>query len=248
MSRVFLLGGMDLEMHTIRGILQERGCIYFDHGLSWENAYLSAYADRISTYQGDEIIGIELRADIEPPKNYTLIDHHNDRRHEKSSIEQVADLLGIELTRYQMLVAANDREYIGGLIKMEASPAEIESVRRLDRRCQGVTDEEEEQARRDIACKWQCGDLTVVETEVQHFSPIVDHLYPIAKLLVISQDELTYYGLDSGELAQHFSAYVDEHKAYYGGQGTSGYFGLAKGCFTAGELQAIKDELIKLMQ
>ncbi len=248
MSQVFLLGGMDLEMQTIRDILQEHGCTFYDNGLSWENAYLSAYADKIRIHQDDEIIGVELRTDIETPNNYVLIDHHNDRCHEKSSIEQVAERLDIELTKYQMMVAANDREYIEGLVKMGASSTEIESIRRFDRKCQGVTEEEEEQALRDIARQCQYGELTVIETQIQHFSPIVDSLYPIKKLIILSNLELTYYGTNSVKIAKRFSAYVDEHKAYFGGQGNSCYFGLAKGCFTGEEIQNIKDEIIKLMQ
>ena len=151
MEPIFLLGGHDLEMETIRKLLE---CIgfsdldsshagnghYADRNLRWDNSFLSKYSDILETYgnrNGFHIYGIELRPDppagksngqrIALPANYTLIDHHDDDSDKESSLEQIFKILrahyakDIEWRREFELVAANDSKYIPG---MKAIPDE----------------------------------------------------------------------------------------------------------------------------
>src|SRR3989339_778061 len=113
-DKLFLLGGQDLEMLEIKKLLERENIAYKDKNLKW-GAKLSDYQNELS-FSGT-IYGIELEADIELPKNciYIEIDHHGKNDHEKSSLEQVAKILGIELTREQKLIAANDSRYISGM-------------------------------------------------------------------------------------------------------------------------------------
>ncbi len=53
---------------------------------------------------------------------------------------QIPELLNIELSRWQQLIAANDCGYIPAMLKMDASNNEIEAIRKADRKAQGVTD------------------------------------------------------------------------------------------------------------
>jgi hypothetical protein len=87
----FLLGGHDLEMLTIRQLLESYGCSYEDRNLQW-GAKLSTYADILNN--ADHFVGIELIEDVTLPANYTAIDHHNEKSHLPSSLEQLATLLG----------------------------------------------------------------------------------------------------------------------------------------------------------
>ena len=50
---LFLLGGHDLEMLTIRDVLDTYGCVYVDHQLQWDNAKLSSYWSEIKRYKRD---------------------------------------------------------------------------------------------------------------------------------------------------------------------------------------------------
>ena len=146
---IFLLGGADLEMHTIRQLLDKNGYRYYDKHLRWENACLSAYRKEITDYTGDDTplwVGIELQEDMNLPSNYISIDHHNRNAHKPSSLEQVAELLEIPLSRQEQLIAANDRAYIPGMKALQASDAEIAGIRQADRAFQGVTEEEEKLA------------------------------------------------------------------------------------------------------
>ena len=79
-----------------------------------------------------------MTRDTDPPTPYTDIDHHNERDHEPASIVQVAELLGVALTRREQLVAANDRGYIPALRAAGATDAEVADIRRADRAAQGV--------------------------------------------------------------------------------------------------------------
>ncbi|RMG68642.1 MAG: hypothetical protein D6722_11585, partial [Bacteroidetes bacterium] len=175
----FLLGGMDLEMRTIKALLlrygHQPGETLFDRGLEWHNAHLSAYQDLL--HRPGPIYGIELQEDLPPPPAYHRIDHHNALAHLPSSLEQLATLLGHALSREEQLIAANDRGYIPAMQALGASPGEIAHIRRLDRQAQGVTEAEETQARADIARRRQAGPLTLVATDLRRFSPITDALF-----------------------------------------------------------------------
>jgi len=74
-KRIFLLGGIDLEMIAIKKILEKYNLYYKNKELSWENAKLSQYEQYLN--DNDSFFGIELDEDITPPKYYTKIDHHN---------------------------------------------------------------------------------------------------------------------------------------------------------------------------
>jgi len=88
-SILFLLGGYDLEMATIREVLLEEGLEegkhFFDKKLSW-GAKLSSYRDILEKYPEKTLYGIELTEDIELPKNYRRIDHHNDYAERDASL------------------------------------------------------------------------------------------------------------------------------------------------------------------
>ena len=106
--KLFLLGGYDLEMMTIKQMLEEQGdCIVADRHLKWDNAILSAYQQDMVDHANYDIYGIELREDIPAPSGYHRIDHHNDWNEKTSSLEQVAKLLEVNLNRHQQLVAAD---------------------------------------------------------------------------------------------------------------------------------------------
>ncbi len=122
----FLLGGHDLEMAEIRNILETQGIPYHDRDLGWNNAKLSAYADVLN--DEEEFVGIELESDIAPPTRYKLIDHHNENSEKASSIEQVAEMLGIELSREQQLIAANDKGFIAAMKDIGATTEEIKKT------------------------------------------------------------------------------------------------------------------------
>src|SRR3990172_4365338 len=97
---LFLLGGHDLEMLSIREIFEEHQIPFADRQLKW-GAKLSAYRNLLNGRISETtfIYGIELTEDLQPPANYRSIDHHNERSNEPSSIEQVAKLIGITLDR-----------------------------------------------------------------------------------------------------------------------------------------------------
>jgi len=98
---LFLLGGKDLEMLEIEKILRkfnnEDLQIKIENmGLNWSGASWNAYKEVIKKYDDDyTIVGIELFDREAKPANAVDINHHNQRRCEPSSIEQVARLLDV---------------------------------------------------------------------------------------------------------------------------------------------------------
>jgi len=228
MKRVFLLGGMDLEMMTIRDILDREGCHYLDKHLPW-GAKLSAYKEEMRNGAEDNtlFVGIELTEDMEPPIHYMAIDHHNARSGEPSSLEQVMTLLHLEMGRHERLVAANDKGYISGMLTMGATRDEVRTIRLRDRRCQGVTEEDEMEAERLVRTLDRNEKPLVVRTRLSHFSPITDRLFPLTEYAICNSGEMVYYGSAAmNPLMDEFSKELDNQKAYYGGTATNRFFGV----------------------
>lgn len=247
MQRIFLLGGHDLEMATIRQLLDDNGENYIDHNLSWSNADVNAYYDDMLARQHSTLFyGIELRGNAPGGVGYVLIDHHNENSGKVSSIEQVAEVLGLKLSRYQQLVAANDAGYIGAMLAIGATRQEVEDIRLRDRQMQGVTAAEEEVAEKELADVQVCNGIKVVKTSLCHFSPLVDRLYPYGQLLVYSNSELTYYGSDSRTLVENYGRLVEEGIAYYGGTNCS-FFGIGAGHCSPHQIGQYVDQIIGLV-
>lgn len=241
MTFIFLLGGQDLEMQEISHLLAQQNITSFDRSLGWNNALLSAYSDILKDYSSPSfhIYGIELRTDITPPSNYTLIDHHNDLNSNPSSIEQVAKLLNINLTFCQQLIAANDKSYIEGMKALGATDAQIAEIRRADRKAQGVTELEEQQAKYALENSMRKeGNLIIVKSLTSSFSPICDNLYPCEHLLIYTEKEWVYYGKARNDLIAYFKDEITNKHIYYGGS-TTGYIGLAKGVYSFDEIKTM---------
>ena len=227
---IFLLGGRDLEMQTIKSLLISHGDKFFDRGLSWDNACLSAYNSQISKYGENPeyiIYGIELKEDLEDiPANYIKIDHHGSDAHKPSSLEQIADILGIPLNREQMLIAANDSKYIPGMKAEGASDCEIREIREKDRRAQGVTAGDELAARKIIMGHLEdLGYIKVVRNApAGTFTPICDFLYPYESLLICNSEELCYYGSCCGPVKELLEREIEEW--CYSGGGRNGFCGI----------------------
>ncbi len=230
--KTFLLGGHDLEMLTIKQILERReDCVVLDKHLRWDNAFLSAYQDDIKDNDGT-IYGIELREDIPVKSNYHRIDHHNDKEDLPSALEQVAEILDVELNRLQLLIAANDKGYIPAMTALSATKEEIAEIRLADRTAQGIGEKEERLAEESIAKGLSHhGQLTVVKSQTPHFSPICDRLFPYKNLLIYTDSEWTFYGDGKKELETLFADEIKINKIYHGG-GENGFIGAVKGCYS----------------
>lgn len=239
---IFLLGGHDLEMCTIKELLCEQGVRYFDAGLRWDNARLSAYAPVLEQYGNSPdwtICGVELEVDVPKPRKYKVIDHHNENSDKPSALEQVAEILRVPLDRYRQLVAANDKGYILGMLAMGATDEEIRSIRLADRRAQGVTPEDEYLAEKAITENLKReGDLTVVRALNSRFSPICDRLYPYRALLVYTSTEWMFYGMGAHWALSLFGDELRKGKIFYGG-GIDGYVGSKKHIYTEEEIYKI---------
>jgi hypothetical protein len=160
MKKLFFISpANDGEAVEIRKILQGANISHVvtrqKWGATWdklEPEVVKLVEDFIKENPCAVIYGIELGGSARWGVNN--IDHHvyrdENRYNEKSSIEQISTLLGVELSRHQLLVAANDRGYIPAMKDLGATENEIKVVRAQDRLAQGVTPDQEAQAVADI--------------------------------------------------------------------------------------------------
>ena len=241
--KLFLLGGYDLEMQTIKLLLEGRkDCVVLDKHLRWENAQLSAYEKDLHHYPDYDIYGIELQEDIPLPHHYFRIDHHNDWSGKPSALEQVATILGIALNRYEQLVAANDKGYIPGMLNISATEAEINEIRRKDRSAQGVSEDDELQAEQSINNHLsRHGELLVVKSLTPSFSPICDRLYPYQRLLIYNDSEWMFYGEGKADLVAQYAEEIEGGKIFHGG-GDLGYIGTVRNTFSTKEIHQFVEQ------
>jgi len=213
LPHLFLLGGHDLEMLTIRELLHAHAPECFvDKGLSW-GARASAYRGEIEAAlkAGLTPVLVELVDDIGIDGKAVIIDHHGPLAgaDKPTSLHQVFDLLKLSpqaWTRQMELVAANDRGHIKGLQAVGATMDEIVSIRAADRAAQGITPQQDQQAAEAIAAaETACnGRLTIVRLPHNRTAAVADRLAPelggagYENLLVISPAELNFFG--SGKL------------------------------------------------
>lgn len=245
---IFLLGGQDLEMHTIKEILDQHNCNYIDLGLKWDEAKLSKYEDYIKSFLNDFhdgiIYGIELEKDINISEHlYFSIDHHNELSNRPSALEQIISLLNIETTRWFELVAANDKYYIPGMKRINASEEEINSIRRADRRAQGITDEDEYLAEKSISENIErINNLIIIHSYTSAFSSICDRLYPYDSLLIYTPHEFIYYGKEALKVRQILAEECAKGKIFYGG-GDNGYIGSKRNKYSEKEIYQLINKL-----
>lgn len=249
----FLLGGKDLEMEVIETILKRyfpEECI-LNENLSW-GAKLSTYSKYLNC--DDTFVGIELVKDVAPPENYIEVDHHNSLSSNPSSLDQIISLLKrnfkitIRHSRFLKLVSANDRGYIPEMKLLGASSREIEKIRRADRKAQGVTEVDEFIAQKSINENRRIiNGITVIKSLSGKFSPIIDRIYPIDNLLIYTDNELTFYGSLSNNLASHYESFMLNNKAFSGG-GVNGFFGFThEGVNFYGNVEILVGDIIKVL-
>jgi hypothetical protein len=257
-AKLFLLGGYDLEMVTIRNLLIKHGFMlssspdfhqsgnrmFADFRLSW-GASVTAYESLLS-FPGS-VFGIELSEPDgwKPPSNYHRIDHHNESANNPSSIEQVAAILGHELSPYERIIVANDTGYIPALEALKLTKDEIAEIRRRDREAQGVTAKDEQLAEDSITKNLvREKDIAIIKSGTDRFSAITDLMYGKAsRMIVYNEKKVTFYGFDIHVLNHKYRDMIREGKAYSGG-GPTGFFGVSERALPAGKLLEMVHEII----
>lgn len=235
---VFFLGGHDAEMQAIQSILRSENIRFHDRNLRWDNAKLSAYQQELQHLDPDAIpVFVELNPDIPCPEHAIVIDHHGERagRAQKTSLEQVADLLGRELDRRQQLISANDRGHIRAMQEMGATAAEIADIRAMDRQAQGVTEQDEALAEESVQKHLEKipDNGAMIQSLTNRSSPVVDRVFGwFNHLFILTPDGGLHYS-GRGETIERLKARYQEKQSkdpsieyWYGGDlPVCGFFG-----------------------
>lgn len=244
-KRVFLLGGKDLEMNEIEKILSSKNEKFENKNLSW-GAKLSFYKEELEKYKNDEsiaIYGIELEKDIEISNDYIEIDHHGKNDDKPSSLEQIAEILNIDLTKEQKLIAANDSRYICGMKNLCAIQDKIENIRKLDRKIQGVTQEDEELAKESI----NSSQDRYIYSKTSYFSAISDEVYfKFPNYVIYNDDKILFYGYKKQNILDFLKEQknISEKDFYYGG-GEFGFVGIKEKVLSKQEIETLIEEFKK---
>lgn len=212
-NRLWVTPNNDLEAKTIVEMLQREGEDFLVTGQAWGASWekleeeLKAKIEEAKREQ-KTVYGVELQGDSNGAIN---VDHHtygeDDRSNPKSSIEQVAEILGVELTLDEQFVSANDKGYIPAMEKLGAElglSAEdlqeiIANIRMRDREMQGVTPEQEAQAQEAVEKLGEIAEKReYIQLDLPHSktSTVTDRLYgKYDNLLITSGDgETNFYG------------------------------------------------------
>jgi len=208
MKDVFFLGGHDAEMLEIRNMLEKKSIPYFDRHLKW-GAKLSEYKDELNSLDKDQIpIFVELKLDCPYPDNAVIIDHHDSRagKNQLTSIEQTAQRLSIQMNRHQQLVSINDKSHIRGMKAFGATLDEIQKIRSLDRKAQGVTEKDEQNAQKTISenIRVFCKGVAVIQSLCERTSCVVDRIHDQYKHIIVFSPDGNMHYFGPGEDVFHF--------------------------------------------
>lgn len=247
-KKIFLLGGYDLEMLEIKKILNENNIQYEDEKLSWENAKISAYNQKLEKYIMDNVViyGIELEADIKLPEKYMEIDHHGKNDDKPSSLEQIAKILNIELSREQKLIAANDGRYISGMKNLCATKKEIDDIRKRDREAQGITEEDELLAKKsfEIACD---NKSNLIYSKTSKFSAVSDLAYKnFNNYVIYNNSKIVFYSFNQQDILDFFKSQNIEESTYYYGGGEFGFIGIKENILNKEKIESLIEKFKKL--
>ena len=239
-DKLFLLGGYDLEIVEIKKLLESKNIAYKDKNLNW-GAKLSDYQDELAFER--TLYGIELEADITPPANYIEIDHHGKNDHKKSSLEQVAEILGVKLDDDQMLIALNDSRYISGMKSLCAKQEKIDEIRAKDRASQGVTKEDEELALQSI----NETASNLIYSKTSHFSAVSDlSYYKYDNYIIYNEKKLVFYGYKKSDILDFLTAQNVMDSSYYYGGGDFGFVGIKESFLAKDEIKKLIDEFTEM--
>lgn len=236
---VMFIGGYDGEMLAVIDACHKAGVKTVDKHLGW-GAAASAYAEEISlaAAEGKIPVLVELALDIELPAGTIIVDHHNENSGKPASLLQVLDLLGVEPTWQQQLIAANDCGYIPGMLAFGANAEEVAAVRLADRSAQGITPEQEAEAERAISCREVINGVTVVRLAHCKTATVCDRLFSQdqeQRLLILSGDgESNFFGKKelclllqgekTGKTAEGWDTY-SHFGGWTGGRNETGFWG-----------------------
>ncbi|MDI6809663.1 MAG: hypothetical protein QME66_11885 [Candidatus Eisenbacteria bacterium] len=132
-------------------IIELAKCLGFDvresnqpWGATLEEEPAMTFADLKENVVIVEMPGVAKEKELGERHKLYIIDHHKyesiDRGNPRSSLEQLAELAGYTLNRWQTGVALNDRGYIPALQQHQYSREEIRQIREFDLRAQGYID------------------------------------------------------------------------------------------------------------
>jgi hypothetical protein len=235
----FVLGGNDAEMVRIKEILDAQGIGSVQPNKFWGPKSFRPDQIGIETMApsaSNRIVFVECAPAPEFPvvKAHVVIDHHGDNAGLPASILQVLDLLHMEPTRWDLVVAANDSGWFPGLQKLGATVEEMAVVRLADRSAQGITSEHEAEAKRALGAPVEMiGNIRVIRMVHSKTTPVIDRLAveaiatrkPIPACLILSEDgEVNLVGTADGALCKSlFDRYreggLKPAKAWAGGDG-----------------------------
>lgn len=240
---VYFLGGHDLEMHEIKQLLEAHHAHYFDKNLRW-GAKVSDYQEELARLKAGEIpVFIELEHDMPYKGKFENIDHHGALSHFPSSLEQIAQRLNHTLTRFQTLVALNDKAYKIGLKRFGATADEIQAIRYMDRQKQGVTQEDEALARQSVEAICFKEEIPCIYSLTPHLSAVSD-LVDFKHYIIYTDDKLCVYTYKSKAMKKLFLPYIEKNQAYYGGSEQM-FFGLKNNILTKAQIESFMEKIIE---
>lgn len=209
----------DLETAEVRNLLETAGeaVISFPGwwGMEWKQIPTSAQEEIqkfLSENSVENIYGVKLTGDSEWSANN--IEPY--RPGQKTPLQAVAEICGIELTEHQRSVVVNTTSWIPGLKKLGLAQGVIDTIRLTDRASQGINPDQEAQAVRAWRKRSETERLTIVRMAHSKCAVITDRYYgQYTNLLILSEDgEVNFYG--DGELC---SKLQEKFEGWSGGAG-----------------------------
>lgn len=278
-KKVFIIPRNDAEaIASINLIKETSDAIVIESSQNWGASWDNLEEDiktMLKEYDDDnyEVYGVELKG-IPLSFRFKNIDHHyykdDNRYKDKTSIEQIADILEVELTDFEKMIAANDKGYMFEMNKLatkleldnEKKNSLISQVNLLEYEAKGVSIEDKEEVLKDIDNAYIYDDRMIIInlSDFDNQRICTDILYSLNKysdmlynnVIICSEDKfgenrIVYFG-NNENIEFLKECFKNLNITWSGGQEKEGFFGIQIDKSNGEDFELIKEELIKRLE
>lgn len=195
---LFIVPNNDLEAKTIQKILLKRGHDFLITNQNWGASYDCLEEDILKKINEYDIVYFIELTEVPNKKNYIIIDHHGENALENhSSLEQVAEIIGYELTEEEHMISQNDKSYFEGMLEYQlANKIDFHSakrkcmeIRKKDWESQGITESQVQEALKSIKYREYINGKCVIRCSHSKTAPIMDNMFwEEVEYIILSED------------------------------------------------------------
>ena len=204
MKKLFIVPNNDLEAKTIQKILKHKEIEFLVTSQMWGANFENLENEIKEKVNEARVFGdynvvyfIEI-SNVPEDERFVVIDHHQESAFElESSIEQVAKIIGYELSEIENMISQNDKAYFEGMLEYQlrnkvdfhTAKKKCMEIRVMDWNAQGITFLQKQQALNAVKNKYYKDGKCIIKCEHSKTAPIMDNMFwEDVEYIILSED------------------------------------------------------------